>query len=134
MLVYFIVCPWPFTVPGLYFDVPGNRSGAEVLRSQYRDTSYAFEDWRFTYNGTTPFVYVLAPVLSYALGGPLLGVALLGLARGLSRRRAIDLLLGRTDQRTEPFRVDRPMHERARDVARRRRRWAKPGSRARGSA
>ncbi len=92
VLVYFIVCPWPFTVPGLYFDVPGNRSGAEVLRSQYRDTSYAFEDWRFTYNGTMPFAYVLAPVLSYALGGPLLGVALLSLGRGVSRRRPIDLL------------------------------------------
>jgi hypothetical protein len=35
---------------------------------------------------------------------------------GGGARRAIDLLLGRTDQRTEPFRVDRPMHERARDV------------------
>jgi hypothetical protein len=92
VLVYFLICPWPFTAPELYFDVPGNRSGAEVLLSQYRDSSYAFDDWRFTYNDTTPFAYVLAPVLSYALGGPLLGVALLGLARGLSRRRAIDLL------------------------------------------
>lgn|GEM_PF-1481799 len=92
VLVYFILCPWPFTVPELYFDVPGNRSGSEVLRSQYRDTSYPFYDWRFTYNDTTPYVYALAPVLSYALGGPLLGVALLALLRGLRRRRAIDMI------------------------------------------
>ena len=31
-------------------------------------------------------------------------------------RRAVDLLLGRADPRSEPFRVDRPMVDRARDV------------------
>ncbi len=92
VLVYFLVCPWPFTVPELYFDVPGNRSGAEVLRSQYRDTDYPFEDWRFTYHDTPRWLYVATPVLSYALGGPLLGVCALGLARGLSRRRALDVM------------------------------------------
>jgi len=92
VLVYFLLCPWPFTVPELYFDVPGNRSGAEVLRSQYRDTDYPFEDWRFTYNDTPRWLYVAAPVLSYALGGPLLGACVLGLLRGLSRRRALDAI------------------------------------------
>ncbi len=92
VLVYFLVCPWPFTAPELYFDVPGNRSGAEVLRSQYRDTDYPFEDWRFTYNDTPRWLYVAAPVLTYALGGPLLGACVLGLLRGLTRRRALDAI------------------------------------------
>jgi hypothetical protein len=86
---YFVLCPWPFLEPEAYFDVPANRSGREVFLSQYTDQDYGFYDWRFTYNGTLPYVYFLTNVLPYAVGTPVLVAALIEMRRALAPRATL---------------------------------------------
>jgi hypothetical protein len=86
-LVYWIR-PWTFEeIPD---DVPGNRRGLTVLAAEFTEHDYTFYDWRFTYRGTTPFLYYVTHVLPYALGAPALAAALFGLARGVVRLRPLD--------------------------------------------
>lgn len=83
---YALFCPWAFFDRDAYYDVPANRSGTAVLLTQYTDHDYEFYDWRFTYNGTTPFLYVLANVLPYAVGLAVLAAAVVELSRAPRRR------------------------------------------------
>jgi hypothetical protein len=85
---YAALCPWAFFERELYFGVPANRSGAAVLMSQYTDHDYEFYDWRFTYNGTVPYLYLITHVLPYAVGVPILIAAALELARSIGRGAA----------------------------------------------
>jgi hypothetical protein len=85
---YFVLCPWAFLEPEAYYDVPPNRSGRDVFLSQYTDRDYGFYDWRFTYNGTLPYVYLLTNVLPYAVGGPVLAAAAVEMGRALRKDAA----------------------------------------------
>ena len=87
--VYTVLCPWGVFDRATYEAVGGNVSGVAVLRSQYTDHDYGFYDWRFPYNGTTPYLYTLTHVLSYAVGVPVLIAAIAGLARS-RRASALD--------------------------------------------
>lgn len=83
--VYALLCPWGVFERDVYTDVPGNRSGLEVLRTQYTEREYAFYDWRFTYNDTTDYLYVLEAVLPYAMGALALLAAGLGVLLAFRR-------------------------------------------------
>ncbi|WP_236606412.1 ArnT family glycosyltransferase [Sandaracinus amylolyticus] len=79
--IYALLCPWAFFDRDAYFAVPANRSGRHVFLSQYTDSDYEFWDWRFTYNGTTPFLYLLTHVIPYAVGIPVMIAGIVGMAR-----------------------------------------------------
>lgn len=91
--VLFVINPWLFTDPQAYFfDVPENRSGLWHVRVQLVETDFGFYDWRFTYHGTTPYLFHATTLLPYALGGPATALALVALARGVRRLDAVGLI------------------------------------------
>lgn len=81
LALYALLCPWAFFDREAYFDVPAHVSGRAVFLSQYTDSDYEFWDWRFPYNGTTPFLYHLTHVIPYAVGVPVMLAGLAGMGR-----------------------------------------------------
>lgn len=84
--VYATLCPWGVFDRAAYEDVPAHMSGTAVLAQQYADREYGFYDWRFPYNGTTPYLYHLSHVLPYAVGIPVTWTAIASAIQAVRRR------------------------------------------------
>jgi hypothetical protein len=87
MVVFVALCPWAFFETDVYFATEGPRSGRDMLMVQYTEHDYAFWDWRFDYNGTPHYLYLLTHVLPYAVGVPVMIAGFLGSLRGVREDR-----------------------------------------------
>lgn len=92
-LVLFTLNPWLFFDPSTYFtDVPSNQNAFVVSDALRTERFVPFYSWRFPYNGLSPS-YWWTHVLRYALGLPLLLLAVAGLCRAPFSREPLRFAL-----------------------------------------